>query len=167
MAIGDRSEHLAVPAPQYAGVSSHGRVAKVLLRVSIALIGVVAALGFHWAQLAASHDEQLRNSEEKVRLRAAQLAHALALQVGTLVADIDHLISTVAEIGLVEGDAALRLAARKVEDALPDGALVQVLVIDADARLRFSSLTPPDERTPLIDTSDRSYFQAHGADRPA
>ena len=45
---------------------------------------VLVAFALYWGQLLQSHQDQLNQTEQQTKLRAAQMASALSLQIGSL-----------------------------------------------------------------------------------
>ncbi len=135
------------------------RLAPLVRRVAIAVCALIVALGVHWSLLLRGHAEQQANAEARVHQRSAQLAHALALQVGTLVTDIDYMVRTLADTRAAGSEREFLRTQRLVEEGLPDGAVVQVAVADARGLIVHSSLqTDVDDP---VSIGDRAHFLFH------
>ncbi|WP_123785206.1 diguanylate cyclase [Pseudazoarcus pumilus] len=149
-----------------AGPAAARRLGPVLRRVAIAVLALFVALGVHWSLLLRGHAEQQANAEARVHQRSAQLAHALALQVGTLVTDIDYMVRTLADTRAAGSEREFLRTQRLVEAGLPLGALVQVAVADARGLVVHSNLR--DDVGDPVSIGDRAHFVFHadaGEDR--
>lgn len=142
-----------------AGPAVGRRLAPLMRRVGIALLALIVALGVHWSLLLRDHAEQQANAEVRVHQRSAQLAHALALQVGTLVSDIDHMVRTLADTRAAGSEREFLRTQRLVEEGLPAGAVVQVAVADARGLIVHSSLQA--DVGELVSIGDRAHFMFH------
>ena len=57
---------------------------------------VLVAFALYWGQLLQSHQDQLNQTEQQTKLRAAQMASALSLQIGSLFNGVDYVSRTLA-----------------------------------------------------------------------
>lgn len=128
---------------------------------ALPLLAAVLALAAHWALLNRDHERRLEGAEARVQLRAAQLAHAMALQVEMLVSDLDYMSRTLAGTWVQHGAAGMLEAVRMADDMLPPGALVQATVADREGFLRFGSLAEKGVLEQPIYVGDRAHFTAH------
>lgn len=139
-------------------------VRKNLLAGAIWLL-LLCALVSYWVFLLASSQAQLDNVQTQTRQRASQTAHALALQVGTLVKTIDYVSSNLGNLWLNNDTAVVQQAIGVAQKVLPKGALTQVAVANVQGEIIFSSLTA---QMPLsmaeirhVSIADRAHFQVH------
>ena len=63
-------------------------------------LALLCALASYWALLLQSHQAQMDNVQAQTRQRAAQTAHALSLQVGTLIKTIDYVSRNLGDLWL-------------------------------------------------------------------
>ena len=132
-----------------------------VLIVALGWLALVLVLAVHWSQLQASHRSQLQAAEKQIQLRAAETAHALAVQFDTLIGNADYIARHLAEhwAGADRhtflGDLAL------ARSALREGTLAHVQIADPDGKVLFSS-AGADEAAATPSVAGRAYFQAHG-----
>ncbi|WP_027994958.1 PAS domain-containing protein [Simplicispira psychrophila] len=126
---------------------------------------LLCALAAYWALLLASHQAQRDHVQMQTRQRAAQTAHALSLQVGTLLKTIDYISRNLGELWLNKNTVVVQQAVGVAKTVLPEGALTQVSVANAQGEIVFSSLA---SQVPLslaeitrVSIADRAHFQAH------
>ena len=137
-------------------------------------LALLCALASYWALLLQSHQAQMDNVQAQTRQRAAQTAHALSLQVGTLIKTIDYVSRNLGDLWLSGDVNALEQAITVAQKVLPAGALAQVAVADAQGKLVFSSLfneaaaplwsdksDRPGVGPTRISIADRAHFRAH------
>lgn len=135
------------------------------LLLGLVWLALLGALASYWGLLRASHQAQLDNVETQTRQRAAQTAHALALQVGTLVKTIDYVSRNLGDLWQNGDRVTVQQAIGVAQNVLPQGALTQMAVANAQGEIVFSSLAA---QVPLslaeirqVSIADRAYFQAH------
>lgn len=133
----------------------------VRTRVVLAWIGFLFLLGFYWLQLYYSHQTQLREAEQQARLRASQTAHALAWQVDTQFRTFDFIVRHLAEHWSGRDQAEFQRVINLALASLPEGALIQVAVADAQGRMLFSSRRLPGESLAKVSIADREHFRVH------
>lgn len=155
------AERVPARASPHPALSRSSRLSRAFRLAGVGLLLFLVLLGAHWAMLTRFHTQQLQNAEEKVFIRAAQTAHALALQVDMLVADIDFMTLSLAEDWVRSGAEGFGRAVAAIESSLPQGAVIQISVSDADGRLVYSSLTPAGEPAAAVSIADRSHFLVH------
>lgn len=129
--------------------------------VALMLLACVLVVGLHWTFLLRGHALQLADAESKAQLRAAQLSHAMALQLEMLVADVDFMARTLGEAWVRGGRAEALEVAHTIGEMLPDGALVQAAVSDRDGVLRFGSLAEGGLPDREVSIADREHFTTH------
>ncbi|HRQ58677.1 MAG TPA: diguanylate cyclase, partial [Azoarcus taiwanensis] len=155
--------HPARPPPAPARV---GHTPTTFRRRLIAIwLCVACLLGAYWTLLYSSHQDQMHRAEEQTQLRAAEIAHALALQAQTQFIKLDYLAGHLAEHWLKEGPEGARHAAAVAREAMPEGALTQVAIANSLGDIVFSDLTdapPADEQTGRpVSIADREHFRVH------
>ena len=145
-------------------------VRKNLLIWAIWLV-LLCALALYWVLMLTSHQAQLDNARMQTRQRAEQTAHALSLQVGTLIKTIDYVSRNLGDLWLSGDTAVVQQAFGVAQKVLPKGALTQVAVANAQGDIVFSSRAIlgilPLAETRRASIADRAHFQAHlGAGAP-
>lgn len=125
------------------------------------LLAVLVVLGVHWFALFKDHQRQLQGAQESVQLRAAQIAHAMALQSRMLVSDIDYMLRTLAESWVRNGASAALDMVREMEATLPSGALVQATVADHEGYLQLGTLMEDGIPEQPVYIGDREHFTVH------
>lgn len=104
-------------------------------RVAMALVVLLLALAMHWKFLLDGQREQMAMAEARIQLRGAQLAHSLAMHIGSLVSDIDSKSAALAAAWVSGDDEGFRRLQDLALHGLPHGAMVDVAVFDVDGRL--------------------------------
>lgn len=144
--------------------SARAAVRKNLL-VTLVWSALLCALASYWVLLLDSHRAQLDNVQLQTRHRAAQTAHALSLQVGTLVKTIDYVSSNLGDLWLNGDTGMVQQAIGVAQKVLPPGALAQVAVANGQGEIVFSSLAGQGSLSEAearhVSVADRAYFQAH------
>ncbi len=155
---------MPLAAPESHPAHSGSKLRKALLQVALAWVALLLGMALYWVLLHQSQLGQLANAEAQTRLRAAQAAHALALQTGTQFHKLDYLARHLGEHWLEPDSHGFAHAIAVARTALPDGALVQVAIADRDGQIVYSSLAtePPANGAPMrISIADREHFRAH------
>ena len=96
---------------------------------------LLCSLAFYWVFLLASHRAQIDNVQMQTRQRAAQTAHALSLQVGTLLKTIDYVSRNLGDLWLNADAAVLQQSIGLAQNVLPKGALTQVAVANLQGEI--------------------------------
>lgn len=123
---------------------------------------VIAFMAIYWTQALSTATRQTQLAEDLARRGIAQTSHALALQTETMLRKLDYVSEQLADDWLNKPHEAFRQAARHAQQALPEGAILNVGVSDAQGRFIFSALDPrPGTAISAVSMADREYFQAH------
>ena len=126
---------------------------------------LLCSLAFYWVFLLASHQAQIDNVQMQTRQRAAQTAHALSLQVGTLLKTIDYVSRNLGDLWLNADAAVLQQSIGLAQNVLPKGALTQVAVANLQGEIIFAGVgnqvLVPQDHTQRISIADRPHFQVH------
>ncbi|WP_168735173.1 PAS domain-containing protein [Pseudothauera rhizosphaerae] len=134
--------------------------------VAVWVLGV-AVLAVYWWSLFDSHARQRGDALEQTRLRAAQTAQALALQVDALVGGVDYIARNLVTAWTLAEPKHFREAVETAAAALPDGALVQVAVADRDGLVVYSNLDDASGTPAMrVSIADREHFRVHAGHRP-
>lgn len=139
-----------------------------ILQAALSLLLVFIACAIYWAMLLDMQAEQRAHAEAQARLRAAQMAHALSVQVGTLLSGLDYALQNLVAQHEAGGDAAdFDLAVRTAQQAFPEGAVLQIAIADRHGKLNYSSLQKATG--PVSSIADREHFKYHleAGSRPA
>ncbi len=134
---------------------------RAITHAAVAWLLIVLALGLYWTRLHYTHAAQLRQAESQAYLRAAQTSHAMSLQVGSMIEQVDYIARHMGEHWLHDTPADFRRAIGVARQTLPEGALIQVAVVDTSGKIVFSSLTPAGKSTAPVSIADRDHFKAH------
>lgn len=137
-----------------------------ILRVALSWGALLLALGAYWTHLRFSHESQLEQAAEEMHLRASQTAHALALQISTLIDQVNYLASHLGDNWLRNDKAEFRRAIQFAQQALPAGAPLQVSIADKHGNIVFSSLSQVKPGTPPVSIADREHFRVHVESHP-
>lgn len=152
----------SLPSRSRTAVAALFRGNRVAGRLVAAWIAFAALLGGYWYQLEHSHTTLSAQAESLTRLRALQIAHALALHTGALFRKLDYLSLHLGEHWLKEGSQASRDALVRAHLALPDEALIGIDIADAGGRLLYSTVS---EKQPLqlerYGIADFEHFRVH------
>ena len=140
---------------------SHETPRNATLIVALGWLALVLALGIHWSQLQASHRSQLQAAEKQIQLRAAETAHALAVQFDTLIGNADYIARHLAEHWAGADGRTFLGNLALARSALPEGTLAHVLIADPRGKVLFSS-AGADEAAATPSVAGRAYFLAHG-----
>lgn len=126
-------------------------------------VAILICLGVYWFQLCRTHQTQIAEVEGNVKLRAEQTVHALALQVGTMIEKLDYVTLELGERWLVEDGQVFGRTVRVAQEALPEGAAVQVAVADARGDVVFSNLSADGAGASAtkVSIADREHFTVH------
>lgn len=137
-----------------------------LARVAIAWCLILLVLAGYWTHLQYSHETQLQQARTEMQLRAAQTAHAMALQTSTLIDQVDYIAQSMGEHWLKDGKSDFRSAISVAQEMLPDGALIQVAIADKHGDIVFSNLTKDNESASRVSIADREHFKIHRQRQP-
>lgn len=126
-------------------------------------MAILLCLGLYWFQLFQTHQTQAAEVEANVKLRAAQTVHALALQVSTMIEKLDYLTLQLGQSWLAESERTFRRSVILAQEALPQGAVVQVAIANMRGDVVFSSLVPEEVTVPAtrVSIADRPHFGVH------
>lgn len=133
-------------------------------RPGLFVLALVLGLAFYWLQLYESHSrmrEQVRVDSQRL---AGQTAHALALQMHTVVRKLDYFSQHLSWIWLQGDIAAFNDASTVATRTLSSDTLAQIAVADAHGTIRYSNLswgTPEDAERPAVSIADREHFRVH------
>lgn len=118
----------------------------------------------YWAHLFATYDAMRSQIRQDTLRLASQTAHALSLQVNTLFRKLDYFSIQLADAWLSDTPEVFDRSVQTAMRTLPDDALVQVAVTDAqgvvvyshlgDGKVQLDSLRP-------VSIADRTHFQVH------
>lgn len=122
---------------------------------------VLVVVVLYWAQLLQAHRDQLEQVESQTRLRAAQMASALSLQIGSLFNGVDYVSRTLANTYEDDEPQVFQQAVETARTAFPEGALVQIAIADTQGTIRFSSLQAKSSGKPVVSIADREHFTVH------
>jgi len=137
-----------------------------IVRVALGLALVFVACGIYWAMLLEMHAAQRADAEQQARLRAAQMAKALSVQVGTLLSGLDYALQNLVAEHEARNAEGFDLAVRTALRAFPEGAILQVAVADSQGTLIYSSLHEPGAPPPSASSiADREHFKYHAEAR--
>ncbi|QAU34791.1 diguanylate cyclase [Janthinobacterium sp. 17J80-10] len=139
---------------------------QTLMRIVLGWAIFLLVLGGYWGHLHHTHQAQMQRAKEQMHLRAAQTAHALALQTGTLIDQVHFLAQHLSEHWLKDNEAEFRRAISQAQKALPDGALVQVAIADTLGNIVFSNLTSDSKSASGVSIADREHFKIHSQRQP-
>lgn len=134
------------------------------------LVVLLLALGVYWVLLHASHIRMREEVRINTQRLAGQTAHALALQMNTVVRKLEYFTEHLSWVWQKNDIKAFDEAARTAINALPAHALIHVAIADAQGQIIHSSF--PQESTQdgapaPISIADREHFTYHaGADGP-
>lgn len=139
---------------------------QTLLRITLGWTIFLLVLGGYWGHLYFTHQAQMQRAREQMHLRAAQTAHALALQTGTLIDQVHFLAQHLSEHWIRDNETEFRRAIAQAQKALPDGALVQVAIADNQGNIVFSNLTSDTKSASRVSIADREHFKIHSQRQP-
>ena len=133
----------------------------ILVPALVVLLAVVAS-GYLWWQIEETNDDAERQARQAAILRAAQLADAMAGQVGSLLGTMDLGLHEVRAAWLRDRADAPAIA-KTVLATLPAGLATHLSIVDAEGYTVFST----QEGNPRIYVGDRDHFlgQQSGTDR--
>lgn len=122
---------------------------------------VIAFTAIYWTQTQTGATQQTQLAEELARRGIVQTSHALALQTEAMLRNLDDVSEHLVDHWLNE-PGEFKHAARRAQQTLPDGAIINVAVADSQGQLLFSA-QPPDPGVPLskMSMADREHFQVH------
>lgn len=139
-----------------------------LIRIVVGWLLLLLLMAVNWAYLLASNASRLNDAEAQARQRAAQTAHALALQTNTLIENIDYIAQQLAERWLSHDEHAFVQAVALAQNTLSKDALVQVAVADPRGDVVFSNVDSwTSEDQPRVSIADREHFVAHMSGDPS
>lgn len=134
------------------------------------LLALVAALALYWLMLFGSHNHMRERVHMDTERLAGQTAHALTLEMNTVVRKLDYFSQHLSWIWLQGDINAFHDAAGVATRTLSSDALAQIAVANADGHVRYSSLSwgkPQSGSPPRVSIADREHFRVHAAaDRP-
>ncbi|THF55590.1 diguanylate cyclase [Pseudothauera rhizosphaerae] len=144
------------------GHAPAGPLSKLSRRSRIALLGVALACVLYLGLLVQSWQNRLAYVEEQTRLRATQTSATLSVQVGTLVAGLEHLARSLASEYANYPERYFALSVRTALGTFPPGSISHIRVLDDQGHTVFSSRpTPASSPQPSIAIADREQFRAH------
>lgn len=137
-----------------------------LRRIGLGMLLLLLLCGGYWLMLLRSHDAQLASVEQQTRLRAAQMAEALSLQVGSLITGLDYVGQMLVSIQGAGHQREFEVAARNALAAFPEGAILQIAMADQNGQLIYSSLAQgSNPGSAPLSIKDREHFQVHAEGR--
>ena len=124
---------------------------------------VLVAFALYWGQLLQSHQDQLNQTEQQTKLRAAQMASALSLQIGSLFNGVDYVSRTLAASYHPDKQPEFLQAVETAKQAFPEGSVLQIAIADAQGTILFSSLngSVPASSVKPVSIADREHFSVH------
>ncbi|AWB35322.1 PAS domain-containing protein [Orrella marina] len=131
-----------------------------VLVAAVLLILLIA----YWAHLFASYDTMRSQVRHDTLRLASQTAHALSLQANTLFRKLDYFSLQLTEAWLSDNPAFFDRSVRVAMRTLPQDALVQIAVADAQGEVVYSQLTDGPvqlDRQRPVNIADREHFQVH------
>ena len=135
--------------------------------VMAAWLALLVLVGAYWAQLYAAHQSALADAQRQVRLRAGQAAQALAYQTESNLRKLNFIVQHVGEHWRGRDDAQLRHVLDIAMENVAQGAILEVLIADAQGQVVFSNLQPPGRMMAPVSVIHRDFFQAHvGSTQP-
>ena len=117
----------------------------------------VVAAGVYWWRLAASHEQIRSETLADAALRASQISDALTQQIDALMHGVDFAVRQLRDQYAAGHPAAFEATVRSALDAFPEGALLQIGVIDTDGYLVYSNLGVKGR----LYLGDREHYKAH------
>lgn len=139
---------------------------QTLVHIVLGWTALILALGAYWGHLSYTHRAQLQRAEEQMHLRAAQTAHAMALQTVTLIDQVNFLAQHLGEHWIKDNEPEFRRVIAQAQKALPNGALIQVAIADAQGNIVFSNLTSDTRSASRVSIADREHFKIHSQRQP-
>lgn len=129
----------------------------------LAVWGLLAAfMTAYWVRVQSAAQEQTQLAEDLAKHGIEQTSHALALQTETMLRKLDFVSSHLIEHWLTHQGVGFRDTTSKAQKTLPEGAILNVAVTDAEGRVVFSKLdTSRAGAAPWLSVADRDYFQVH------
>ncbi|WP_234026660.1 diguanylate cyclase [Melaminivora suipulveris] len=155
-----------VPSSKLPG-AMHRPSRRYAILVTLALVGLLAALAAYWSVLLASQRSQQREIEAQTWLRVSRMALAASVQVRTLLSGLDYTLQTLGAAYAARDAAAFDAAVHAVREAYPDGAVLQVAVADASGGIAYSSLDEAGAPRARVSILDREHFQVHARQQAA
>lgn len=133
-----------------------------LRRHGIITAVALLALALYWWLLLGHLQDKRDDLQEQTRIRADQIAAALASQTETLFSGLDVLTTYLAVTCANNSPQVCDATVRSLLANYPDS-IVQVTMANASGELIYSSLNPPGQRFAPLGASiaDRAHFQAH------
>jgi diguanylate cyclase (GGDEF)-like protein/PAS domain S-box-containing protein len=127
--------------------------------LALALLIVAGlSIGVYWHRLLASSDRLRSEAHEQHALMASRLAAAAGTQTEALVRSLDSVLTHLRSDFLSQPEH-FTTSLQAVMEGLPEGAVPQIGVIDAEGFLAASSLGTPER----IYLGDREHFRVHAA----
>jgi diguanylate cyclase (GGDEF)-like protein/PAS domain S-box-containing protein len=121
------------------------------------VVAVTIGCGAYWFRLTETEAELERDTVEQMNLRALQLADAVAGQTAILVKLVDFAIRHLRDDYSDGPKPAFQATIKSVLDAFPDGAILQIGVIDREGYLAYSNLGGWKR----VYLGDREHFKVH------
>ena len=124
---------------------------------------IALASGIYVSEQAKGNEQLRAETLRRIERQAVTFANSVSLQVDALITGIDYVMRGMAADYVAGDGEGFDRSVRAVMGSYPDGAILQVSVIDANGYLQYSSHGP---QGPPVFLGDREHFTAHvGADR--
>lgn len=133
-------------------------------RPALLVLALLISLTVYWVVLHSSHRQMRDLVRVDTQQRAGQTAHALSLQINTVVRKLDYFSRHLSWAWANESPAAFNNAATTAINTLPPNALVQVAIADAQGKIRYSRLDDGSvslASDPAVSIADRPHFIVH------
>lgn len=130
----------------------------------MAWLAFLSLLGLYWAQLLASHGDQVQAAEQGTALRGDQAAHALAMQARSQLMKVEFFLEHLAEHWLDRDLVVFRDLVELGQESIFKGGLLELQVTDAEGMVLYSSQR---QKTGSLGErlTDHDYFQKHARER--
>ena len=132
-----------------------------LRKVALAWLVLVGLLAAYWWQLTQSHQRALQEVQDNARLRASQTAQALTYQTESVLRKFNFIVQHLGEHWRGHDEDELRRVIAIALESVPPGAILQVLIADAQGQVVFSNLHPPGKVLGAVSVADQPFFRAH------
>lgn len=135
-----------------------------LLLLLASWVVVIVFMTVFWTQAQSGAERQTRLAEDLAKHGIEQTSHALALQTEAMLHQLDYVSEHLIEHWRHQDDGRFRRAATLAQSILPNGAILNVAVTDAQGQMVFSVLDLSGRgANGKVSVADRDYFQAHFA----